>query len=294
MSADRAVFAPVERLDAESLIGSINETFHLGLRFLQPANGGNVGAAYVAAADGRRSVLTWQPGSPAERHREIADMLEIARRHDLPVPRYEHVLPVGSAVAIIQELLPGTQPNQVSQDLVEQLVEVNARLRGVLANRPLIPAAGLYLRESGPGFCRHEPLRAYSDRTRRLLRWVREVGAGCADAMGGDDLVHLDFQPANILVDGADRVTGVIDWDGAARGDGRIDLVVLLFGLHSGSGSASTIEWLWDRIREQLTDDELRPYWAHMSLRMVDWAIRHYSTDDVDHWIAVAESGMDR
>ena len=29
-----------------------------------------------------------------------------------------------------------------------------------------------------------------------------------------------------------------------------------------------------------------------MSLRMVDWMIRHHDTDDVDAWLAIAESGM--
>jgi hypothetical protein len=293
MSPDQPAFAPVQRLEAEHLIDSINRKFHLGLRFRQPASGGNVGAAYVDTAGGRCSVLTWQPGSSTGRHREIADLLAIARARGLAVPRYEHVLQVGDAVAIVQELLPGTPPSRSSQGLTEQLVAINAQLRGLLADRPDIPRARLYLRDSGPGFCLHEPLQAYSDRTRRLLRWVREVGASRADAMGGDDLVHLDFQPANILVDGADRVTGVVDWDGAARGDGRFDLVVLLFGLHSGSGSTATIDWLCGRIHQQLTDDELRPYWASMSLRMVDWSIRHYPADDVEHWLAVAESGID-
>ncbi|HEX3812062.1 MAG TPA: phosphotransferase [Mycobacteriales bacterium] len=294
MSTDQPVFAPVQRLDAERLIDSINSTLRLGLRFLGPAPGGNVGAAYVATADGRQSVLTWQPGSSTDRHREIADLLDIARRHGLAVPRYEHVLQVGSAVAIVQERLPGTPPGRVDRALTGQFVEVNARLRGVLADRPDIPAAQLYLRESGPGFCLHEPLHEYSDRTRRILQWVREVGAGCPDLMRGDDLVHLDFQPANVLVDDAGRLTGVIDWDGAARGDGRMDLVVLLFGLHSGCASPATIDWLWDRIREQLTADELRPYWASMSLRMIDWSIRHYSADDVEHWIDLAETRIDR
>jgi aminoglycoside phosphotransferase (APT) family kinase protein len=294
MSGNEQVFAPVQRLDAERLIESINEKFQLGLLFLQSAPGGNVGAAYIATADGRQSVLTWQPGSSTERHREIADLLGIARRHGLVVPRYEHVLQVGSAVAIVQERLPGTPPSQVDQALAEQLVEVNAQLRGVLADRPDVPTAQLFLRESGPGFCLHEPLREYSDRTRRILRWVREVGADHPDTMDGDDLVHLDFQPANVLVDDAGRLTGVFDWDGAARGDGRIDLVVLLFGLHSGYGAPSTIDWLSERIHEQLTDDELRPYWASLSLRMIDWSIRHYSADEVEHWIDVAESGIDR
>jgi hypothetical protein len=38
----------------------------------------------------------------------------------------------------------------------------------------------------------------------------------------------------------------------------------------------------------------LRGYWAHMSLRMVDWMIRHHDADLVDTWLTVAESGIRR
>lgn len=42
-------------------------------------------------------------------------------------------------------------------------------------------------------------------------------------------------------------------------------------------------------LAEELRPEELRWYWAHMSLRMVDWAIRHYTPADVDEWITFAE-----
>ncbi len=29
--------------------------------------------------------------------------------------------------------------------------------------------------------------------------------------------------------------------------------------------------------------------WAHMSLRMTDWAIRHFTPSDVNHWLDLAE-----
>ena len=33
----------------------------------------------------------------------------------------------------------------------------------------------------------------------------------------------------------------------------------------------------------------LAPLWAHMSLRMTDWAIRHFTPADVEHWLDLAE-----
>ncbi|HEV2473552.1 MAG TPA: phosphotransferase, partial [Chthonomonadales bacterium] len=47
---------------------------------------------------------------------------------------------------------------------------------------------------------------------------------------GSPTLLHLDFHPNNVLIDG-DAVTGVIDWSGATAGDRRADLaraIVLL------------------------------------------------------------------
>ena len=40
------------------------------------------------------------------------------------------------------------------------------------------------------------------------------------------DVVHYDFSPHNVLVDD-DRITGVVDWDGATNGDAAFDLVTL-------------------------------------------------------------------
>jgi Ser/Thr protein kinase RdoA (MazF antagonist) len=286
-----SAFGPVPRLDAPALLDLINATYGLELSYLGPAERGNVGAGYVADPTGRRSVLTWQQDADAGRHRQIAGLLEVARGRGLPVPRYEHVLQVGPSVALIQELLPGGPPERAEQGLVEQLVAVNAALRGALADRTDLPAPDLYLLRSGPGFCLHEPLRSYSDRTRRLLGWIHEVGASGPTALSGVDLVHLDFQPANVLVE-AGRLTGVIDWDGAGRGDARFDLMVLYFGLHSEGGSAATIGWLNELLDAELPAELFRAYWASLSLRLVDWAIRHYTAADVERWLDLADRGM--
>ncbi len=50
--------------------------------------------------------------------------------------------------------------------------------------------------------------------------------------MAGDDVVHLDFHPGNLLASNG-IITGVVDWDGAARGHRAFDLVTLRFGLNN-------------------------------------------------------------
>ncbi|HEX3753166.1 MAG TPA: phosphotransferase [Streptosporangiaceae bacterium] len=94
------------------------------------------------------------------------------------------------------------------------------------------------------------------------------------------------FHHENLLVRGG-RITGVVDWDGAGRGDRRFDLVTLRFTLRPGNSTAGARSRL-DTILDALPPDVLRPAWAHMSLRMADWAIRHFSPADVPYWLDLA------
>jgi hypothetical protein len=48
-------------------------------------------------------------------------------------------------------------------------------------------------------------------------------------------------------------------------------------------GSVPVADSLIDR-----TGDLLPRVWAHLSLRLVDWSIRHHPAD-VEHWLRVAE-----
>jgi hypothetical protein len=167
------------------------------------------------------------------------------------------------------------------------MITMTDRLAGLLAETPDPKPADLYLTGDGPGFCLHEPLATYSERSVRLLDWIHQVGA-TGSAMVGDDLVHLDFHPGNVLVDSG-RVTGVIDWDGATRGDRHFDLVTLRFML---AGEAPHLTGPIDERLATISTRRLRAYWAHMSLRQVDWSIRHHDNATVDHWLDVAESGI--
>ncbi|MFC7586120.1 phosphotransferase family protein [Nonomuraea antimicrobica] len=122
-------------------------------------------------------------------------------------------------------------PHAPTAEIVAGMVEINRRCRGILAGRQDLEPVRLHLRTDGPGFCLHGSLRAYDSRTRRLLDQVEEIGRAFPDTLEGDDLVHYDFHAGNVLVDAAGTVTGVIDWDGAARGDADLDLVTLRFDL---------------------------------------------------------------
>ena len=268
------------RLDAPHVLDRIAEITGVRLVLEGPAPGGEVGAAYVRWPDGRRSVLT-------EGRSRTGPLVDRARAAGVPTARHELAAHIDGVRVIVQQRLPGTPPATVDATLVRQMITVTDRLAGLLAADPAPKPADLYLTSDGPGFCLHEPLAAHSPRTARLLDWIHEVGAA-GSAMIGDDLVHLDFHPGNVLVDRG-RLTGVIDWDGATRGDRHLDLVTLRFVL---AGQAPHLVPLVDARLAAISERRRRTYWAHMSLRQVDWSIRHHDAPTVERWLAVAEQGL--
>jgi aminoglycoside phosphotransferase (APT) family kinase protein len=167
------------------------------------------------------------------------------------------------------------------------MVEVNRRCRGLLPGRRDLPPPSLFLRADGPGFCLHEPLDRYSPRTARLLAAIEEAGAALPDCLAGDDLVHLDFHPENVLVDATGTVTGVVDWDAVCRSCADIDLYVLRFDLARRAPGLG--RWLGGLIQDAMPADVALACWAHLSLRMVDWSIRHLTPADTAAWTGIAE-----
>lgn len=268
------------RLDAPRVVDRIADITGVRLIIEGPCPGGEVGAAYVRWPDGRRSVLT-------EGRTRTGPLVDRARAAGVPTARRELAAHVDGVRVIVQQRLPGCPPSTLDAALITQMLAVNDRLAGLLAGDPDPRPVPLYLTGDGPGFCLHDPLAGYDRRTARLLDWVHEVGAG-GSAMIGDDLVHLDFHPGNVLVaDG--RLTGVVDWDGATRGDRHFDLNTL--GFHLAGHQPGLLGPVEDRLAE-ISAHRRRAYWAHMSLRQVDWSIRHHDAGTVEHWLTVAESGM--
>jgi hypothetical protein len=287
-------FVPVRRLDPGALQTAVQRAGGPALTLVEPLTGGEVGAWLVRWPDGHDGVLTWAPPPPDASGDSLADiqaLMELARGAGLPVPRYEAVIDVGGlGTAVIQERAPGCTPGAVTSGLVERLLELAEVRRGLLAGsafaaRPM----PLYLGRSGPGFCQHDPLRSHGARTAALLEAIEALAAS-GESVVGDDLVHFDYHLGNILVqpDRPDVVTAVLDWDGARAGCLALDLVILAFDLTWRSPGP-----LQERVEAHLTATTepglVRRLEAHQALRLVDWSIRHYGPDELDHWLGVAE-----
>ena len=288
MNRDPERFPRAERLNAEDMARALFEQARIRLSVEGPCAGGQVGAAYVRWSDGHRSVLKWRPDFTVDELESgplaVAEQL---RMLGYPAPATELTAQVGSAVVMVQELLPGAKIDHLDAHHLERIVEVNRLQARALADRDDVPAYNLYLRDDGPGYCLHEPLRQFSVRTAALERRIGKIGEEHSRDLPGNDAVHGDFHPGNILAaDGA--ITGVVDWDGAARGDHLFDLVVLRFGIYPAQADRDVVERL-DGLLDAMPAAILRTAWAHMSLRMTDWAIRHFPPGEVDQWVDLAE-----
>ena len=196
---------PVPRLDPARLLEILAVDHGVSLELIEAAPGGEVGAAFVRWPDGRDGVLTRAgeastanasaggasatdasacdssaggaaTGDAGDQLRLTAEILDLARRRGVPAPRYDLIAPVGDIYAIIQQRLPGAPPRTLDRLLVDQLIAATTAWDGLLADRPDLEPASLYLTESGPGFCLHETLERYDDRTRRLLGQIHEIG----------------------------------------------------------------------------------------------------------------------
>lgn len=278
----------VARLDAEQMADELRAR---GVRLVVegPCPGGQVGAAYVRwEDDGRRGVLKWRPGSSVAAARAGAlAVVEALREAGYPAPATDLVAQIGDAVVTVQELLHGTGIDRLTTAHLDQLLRLNETQANRLTGHPRIPSAALHLGDDGSGFCLHEPLRRHSPRTAALERRISALADRYPPLLPGNDAVHYDFHPGNLLATGPD-ITGVIDWDGAARGDRRFDLVTLRFGLHTANATPAVTDRL-DAVLATLPAHILIPAWAHMSLRLTDWAIRHPTPSGPTPWLDLAD-----
>ena len=245
-------------------------------------------------ADGHLGVLTWfppdTPGRTSGTFDRAKKFMDAARVAGVPVPRYEAVVPIGDlGVAILQERIEGQTPDVVTATLIEHVLELADLRRGLLVDTADADSVmPLFLTSPGPGFCLHDTLRTFNGRTRVLLEAIEATTGPENDHLRGSDIVHFDYHLGNVLVspDLPDRVVGIVDWGGARPGSVSLDSAILAFDL-----TWRTPATLQQRVENHLlaTSDasEVAKVWAHASLRLLDWSIRHHP-HDVEHWATAA------
>ena len=266
----------------------VREQSGLDFAALAPASGGESRTAFWATdRAGTVSVLKIMPGAGPEavsHLRALGLVLTRLRGRGYPAPRFHAVGHAPGLVFWVQQRLPGSvvdhgweRPDGAAlARLLPELLRLNDAQAGLGTGPRAWP--GLLtqtLTTGGDGYCLHSTLQARPD-TRGLLRVLRRIGDRCGPAIpAGDDFVHYDFTPANLLSDGA-AITGVIDIDPPVlAGDRAFDLASLLFYLYDHDDIRDLLR---ARLLALAGPHAARAYLAHMVLRQVDWSLRHHPT----------------
>jgi Ser/Thr protein kinase RdoA (MazF antagonist) len=257
-------------------------------------------ATVVADPAGNRSLLKWWQMAGGEsdslRHIErVVPLVEPLRGRGYPSPRHLLTATAESLLFVLQELLPGRPPAPLLPTHVEQLVDLN-RLQeerrrgrggwGAFMCRTLVAGAD--------GYCLHAPLRRHSPAGAALLDRVIAIGkATDPAALPVAGIAHFDFHHLNVLAEG-DRITGIVDCEGARAGDPCFDLVTLLYcSAEGGLGDDHQLR-LWQLLRDRRDAATLRAYLAHMSLRLSSWSAVHHDDGTTSRWLAHSQMWLDR
>lgn len=110
-------------------------------------------------------------------------------------------------------------------------------------------------------------------RGRRRIGDLARLESNYSTAIDGENVVHLDLRTDNIILGAAVSDDVIVDWPGACRGAGWIDLVALLPSLHLDGGpepeevfQASTIGQFADAGAVDVFLASIAGYFTRMSL----------------------------
>ncbi|MDQ1508296.1 MAG: hypothetical protein QOG50_140 [Actinomycetota bacterium] len=258
----------------------------IGVAFVGRMEHGESGGAFeVRTADGTRAVLKLSTGDVLDLAVPTA-LVDAVRARGYPAPATLAMGAVDGTRYEIQEQLAGEPMEQLTPALLPQVLALNALQRGIgaMGRGPWIDEMVSTILVGRVGYCEHGAMAEHSDETRELLARVFRIADGARGLRVSDtDTVHYDFSPYNVLTDG-NRVTGVVDWNGATNGDASFDLVTLAFYTHD----AAVRSELLGAAVAQTDPDAVVLYAAHMALRSVDWAIRNHQEFEVQWFLGIS------
>ena len=272
-------------MEPTSLLSTINVQQSTNLTLDAPFAGGEQGAYAISDERGAQYALKFTPGDDAfARFQAARDITERLRTCGYPAPQYRYVGSVDGVAYSVQEALLGRPMGRLDATHLPRLLELNDLQAGAASNPAEDWPASIIesVAHGFEGYCVIDSLRTYSTETRALLERLQLLVAASAElTCPTDDIVHFDFNPANILV-ADDTVSGVIDWDGAQAGERSFDLATLLF---YAADQADVANALWQAAVERSSAAAIRLYLAHLIVRQVDWSIRNHADDVAQYWL---------
>jgi phosphotransferase family enzyme len=233
------------------------------------AHGEGAGAYEVRVGDGMPAVLKVDADDVLDFGHSIK-FTEALRVRGYPVPASLASGEVDGTGYELAERMPGDPVEQITAAHVPQLVALVGMQRdiGLPGRAPWVGDMVASLTDGFVGYCQLDTLRAHNP---ALLARLQEVAARSRGLdVASRDTVHYDFSPYNVLAEG-DRITGVVDWQGATSGDAAFDLVTLAYYTYD----FALRDRVLDAARAITCPAALRLYAAHMVLRQVDWSLRH-------------------
>ncbi len=203
---------------------------------IEPAAGGASGSAWRVRPPGASYVLRLASSSALTDARLAA--MATALAGGLPAPQLIRRVTTAEVDAVLLSWLPGRSLYDVlvadpksTRRFGRLMGEMQRHLHGIVAPTSLIDVLDDGVHPFAAG---------------------REVGG----LPSGNALLHLDWHPLNLLVDGASRVSGIVDWDNARRGHPSLDLA----RTHSLLTVEPSIASLPAEVRSQV--DELVEAWS--------------------------------
>lgn len=258
-----------------------------------PLAGGETGATEVVDSHGRRFVLKWEldPGNQVLRRQGalLADRLRTLAAW--PAPK-QACLDIGGCLLVLQEFMDGRPVESFTHGLLDELEALHQSRVGLARDEDTdLWAEDMIetLVHGGNGYCLHEPLRGFDDRTRRIVERIEAIGRSLDPIdLVGRDVVHGDLHPGNLLqVDGA--LSAVVDMDYTRVGDASFDLTMLALSSLGVVVEPGVRSRLFEDGVAELSDARRSAYVGNLLLRFLDWPIRKGRTEEIEFWIAQAD-----
>jgi aminoglycoside phosphotransferase len=243
------------------------------------------GGTSLIRVDGVVLVLkAWATPSLLSRHLPSAlDRMARMRARGIPIPTVVENGHAAGCEYLLYEVLAGQWPARVTNGVLGGLlvcVDAERDAAGERVDQASVVRRMLTdgdpLSDIDPAVVNTHPV------GRRFLDEARTRLERCDPTeLRGGDIVHGDFAPENLLVDG-DRVTGVVDWERCRVGDAGFDMVGALYDMEIGEKAERQARRdfaraLLDRVQAAPLDLCLAVY----AVRYASWAIGTTMQDDV-------------